>query len=216
MIFGGLIARIGASVLFGRVKKIAEAVPKQVWIGLAVVIAVAIAVVVHQRHANAQLEASYSAGVQAEKTRLEKELADARAEAKRWREQYEQKSDALSALERTRHEEALRSNAALADALRLRGPGRAATCPGSSGAAGLSVTAGNDGAPVGQSDVEGRSVPSGDWAAVPWGWLVQRAEQCDADRDEVIRWRSWYPAQRNLYETERNNLSTKQKSDNHR
>jgi hypothetical protein len=35
-------------------------------------------------------------------------------------------------------------------------------------------------------------VPPDDLAAVPWPWLVQRAEQADLNRQEVLTWREWY------------------------
>jgi hypothetical protein len=31
-----------------------------------------------------------------------------------------------------------------------------------------------------------------DLAAVPWQWLVQRSEQADLNRQEVLSWREWY------------------------
>lgn len=70
---------------------------------------------------------------------------------------------------------------------RVLGPGKAGLwCPDPAGPAG-----GRD-APAAERDDGGYRLPSPDRAAVPWGWLVSRAQQCDLDRAEVIAWRTWH------------------------
>lgn len=89
---------------------------------------------------------------------------------------------------RSRNDEENRRIARDAGALRLRGPGKAA-CP-----AGARLPSGSGGyiSPGGLGDAAGSQVPDRDRAAVPWGWLVDRAEEHDADRAEVVTWREWY------------------------
>jgi hypothetical protein len=86
---------------------------------------------------------------------------------------------------RNRTDEENRSIAGDADALRVSGPGKAA-CRSAPAASGEHEPAsGNGNAP-------GPQVPPDDSAAVPWGWLVQRAEEHDLNRAEVLAWREWY------------------------
>lgn len=200
MIFGGLIARIGASVLFGRVKNIVAKVPRWVWLTLAVVIALLAAVLVHQHYAQKRIDAAYAQG----KADANKQWAEAfesmRKTSEAWKQRYETKSDALTNLERTRHEETLRANAARADDLRLHGPGRAsaAYCRPGNDPRLSGLPGGQDGTPA-QPDAPGPQVPSGDgFAIVPWSWLVQRAEEHDALLSEVTTSRRWHTEQEAL------------------
>lgn len=62
-----------------------------------------------------------------------------------------------------------------ADAVRLRGPGKAA-CPGHPG---LPTVPGGHEQAASSATNAGPQVPPGDWAAVPWDWLVQVVEEHD-------------------------------------
>ena len=86
---------------------------------------------------------------------------------------------------RNRADEENRSIAGYADALRVSGPGKAACRPGPAAASEHEPGSGNGNAP-------GPQVPSDDRAAVPWGWLTDRAEEHDLNRAEVLAWREWY------------------------
>jgi hypothetical protein len=72
-----------------------------------------------------------------------------------------------------------------ADAIRVSGPGKAAC------RANPTRTGGHDKA-GGSGDATGSQVPADDRAAVPWPWLVAKAEQADLNRAEVLTWREWY------------------------
>jgi hypothetical protein len=72
-----------------------------------------------------------------------------------------------------------------ADTLRLRGPGKA-VCPPVSTAPSEHQQA----AP--KPDVTGPSLPPDERAAVPWNWLVQRAQEHDELLNEVQAWRDWH------------------------
>jgi len=86
---------------------------------------------------------------------------------------------------RDRTDEENRRIAGDAGTLRLRGPGKA-VCP--------SVSTGSrehqQAAP--KPDVAGPSLPTDDRAAVPWDWLVQRAQEHDELLNENKAWRDWH------------------------
>jgi hypothetical protein len=72
-----------------------------------------------------------------------------------------------------------------AGGMRLSGPGKA-RCPG------IPAGTGRPEAQPRKPDAPGPEVPPDERAAVPWQWLVNRAEQCDLNRNEVISWREWH------------------------
>lgn len=103
----------------------------------------------------------------------------------------------ISDFERQLHDQAIRRNADAANDLRLRGPGRAAapicranldTGPGT-GPSGPAGSAPDRDAPRPEMPADGGQ------AIVPWGWLVQRAQEHDDLLSEVTTWRRWYPQQ---------------------
>jgi hypothetical protein len=71
-----------------------------------------------------------------------------------------------------------------ADTLRLRGPGKA-VCPA------LPSSPSNGEGPA-KPDVAGPSLPPDDRAAVPWGWLTDRAQEHDELLNENKAWRDWH------------------------
>ena len=149
-------------------------IPRSVWIALAVLALVGLGVFAHQRSVKAYGEERYAAGVADEKARAQ-EAARKQAEkdektVRKLKEQHREEIDRISRD---------------ADALRLRGPGKARCRPAPIAASGR-----DEG--HGEPDVAGPEVPPDDRAAVPWGWLVQRAEQFDANRAEVLAWREWH------------------------
>lgn len=93
--------------------------------------------------------------------------------------------DKLSADFRRLNDEENRRIAGDAQSLRVSGPGKA-TCHAPPAAA----SGHEEGR--GKPDAPGPQVPSADSAAVPWPWLVTRAEQADLNRAEVLAWREWY------------------------
>lgn len=159
-------------------------IPRAAWIALAVIAILLVGSCVHKRKVKAFGEERYAAGVNAEGERIA-----AKAEA------LKRKADALSrkisnAL-KEKNDEENRAIASNADALRLSGAGKAA-CPRS---AGVPSAPGRSEPANGRSDVAGPEMPSGDFAAVPWGWLVDSAERCDLNRAEVLTWREWHKQQ---------------------
>jgi hypothetical protein len=99
--------------------------------------------------------------------------------------QLEAKANAVADKIRSKTDEAARTIAADADVIRVSGPGKARACP-------VPAASGRREPAGGGSDAAGPEMPSDDRAAVPWQWLVQRAEQCDLNRNEVLAWREWH------------------------
>lgn len=128
-----------------------------------------------------KLERVHSSKLQARVTGLTAQLdkidRDAREAAKNGK--------AISDDIRKRTDEENRRTHSDGDALRLSGPGKA-VCPSAP------ASPGGHEPQSGKPDAAGPQVPTGDSAAVPWPWLVQRAEQADLNRSEVIAWREWY------------------------
>ena len=121
---------------------------------------------------------------------------------------FNQQSATLSSQIGARHEQELRSLAARADALRLHGPGRAAaTCSRPGDSAGLPSPARLDEPPgVAAHDGVAGLPDETPMAIVPWPDLVQRSEDADADRAEVIAWRDWFEKNRKAWDEYREKL----------
>lgn len=92
----------------------------------------------------------------------------------------------ISAQLRKANDEESRAIHGDAGTLRLSGPGRAVCRPVAPAAPGGRV------APVAKPDAAGPALPPDDSAAVPWSWLVDRAEEHDELLAEVKAWRQWH------------------------
>lgn len=157
-----------------------KSVPWQVWVAIAVVIASFFAVRWHSGQIKAYGTERFQAGRNyrdSEILALQKELDAKNAE--------------LAAELRRKHDEAARSIARDADALRLHGPGKAA-CSGP--AFTPARTAGHEQS-GGAGDAAVDEVPDGARAALialPFPGAVAFAEQHDAFRLEALAWREWH------------------------
>ena len=121
----------------------------------------------------------------AHSSKVEKRAQYYQSEIRRITAEFEAESARIAAELRRKHDEEVRRIASGADGLRVSGPGRAsASCP--------PATPGGLGPSSGTGNVAGPQVPPGDGATVPWGWLVNRAEQADLNRAEVLAWREWH------------------------
>lgn len=121
------------------------------------------------------------------------------ASAINWRKQVEEGQTIITELIKDKADAEDRLNAALADSLRLRGPGRATALCRPRGSAGLPASAGGPVAPGGPGDAPLAPVPDDEpMAVLPWRDLVARAEDADRNRTEVMAWRAWYPKQAEL------------------
>lgn len=163
---------------------ILKRIPRGAWIALAVIAILALGTCAHKRSVKKFGDERYAAGVKAEGERIAKKAAEIKAKA-------DAASSKITEHLRKKHDEKVVVITRSADTLRLSGAGKAA-CPRGpvvSGSPGRSEPASRG------SDAAGPEVPSGDSAAVPWGWLVDRAEKCDLNRVEVLTWRDWYAKQ---------------------
>jgi hypothetical protein len=163
-----------------------KGLPRWVYIALAVAALIGAGVFFHGRAVKRTFDNGFKAGV------LANEKSHADAEAK-----LASKQAAITAPIRKQNDETNARIAGDADDLRLRGPGKARASCQPSAAAGQPGAAGHelpDAAGSGAAAADGLS----DFAAVPWGWLVGRAEQADLDRAEVLAWRTWYARQAEL------------------
>lgn len=156
-------------------------IPRGVWIAAAVIAILALGSCVHSRKVKAFGEERFAAGVAHEQARITAKAKKLEAEAV-----------ALASKLRSQNNAENRRIAGVADALRVRGAGKAACINPATPGAGRRV------APTGNANASGPQVPTGDreslseLAAVPWPWLVDRAEQCDLNRAEVETWRAWH------------------------
>lgn len=193
---GGLLARFALTRVGGFIGRI----PRWAWIALAVVVIVVAGNWYHGKKVDAQYKAAYAAGKADEAKRWQIAFDKMQDAADKWKANYEAKAEELSTERRKRHDETLRRNSAIADALRLRGPGAASAsrCRPLNNS-GLSNGPGQSGSSPSRPDAPGPSVPAdGGDAIVPWSWLVKRAEEHDELLSEANTWRTWYPEQAEL------------------
>lgn len=169
-------------------------VPRWVWIALAAVAVLTAGVVWHKHRAHAAIQAA----VKAEDAVWVQRLADERKRAVAARSEAEAAHAAMSDMERKQHEQVIRSNAAAASALLVRGAGAARCRPLDNPGAATSPGGHNQSAPI--TDAARSQMPTGDWALVPWDWLVKRAQEHDDVLDEDRTWRTNDAHQREAWE----------------
>lgn len=170
-------------------KKMLGKVPWQVYAVIALVIAAGVGSCIHKGKVKKFGEERYVAGFIAGEEKVRKETLVAQQEvAKR------EAAVAAKLREIVNAENARISQRA--DDLRLRGAG-AAACPRPA----TTSTAASEHSPAAaEADAAGAGVLTGDWAAVPWGWLVTRAEEHDKCIIEAQAWRDQRAAAQRAYE----------------
>lgn len=206
--FGGIIARLGLSLVFGRLKERLSAVPAWVWKTLAVVILLGLAVWAHQHYANKRINEAYALGWKQANDDRDKQDAQAAKLAEELGKAQDGNAKGISDEERKKNDAANGRDAARAADLRLHGPGRASavSCGPVSGP-GLPASAGGHDAPNGTVDARVAGVPAdAGLAVVPWADLVEFAKLYDANRNEVNSWRAWHPKQAQQVEEYRRSL----------
>lgn len=161
-------------------------VPKWAWYAIAGALLLAGAVIWH----HGKVKSHDTAVIAARDAYWNERIAAVAKQAAALRVKAEAAQSAISTDVRNRNVQANRDIAAAADALRLSGPGASRCRPVDHS----SLPAGASGpvAPGGASSGAGPQVPADDFAAVPWGWLTDSAEQADLNRAEVLSWREWY------------------------
>jgi hypothetical protein len=184
----------------GRAATAAGRVPPKAWIALAVVIALTGSYFLHRHFVHSFKVEIQRAQMAADNDHWKKKLAAARTDALNWKQHYEQAQTKQADKERTRHEQVLRDNAAISSALRLRGPGAATShCRPSNHTSAIS-SAGGSRTPPSAARPAPAQVSTGDWATVPWNWLVTVLTQHDDVTDEARAWRNDKAKQNELYQ----------------
>jgi hypothetical protein len=194
-----MFAAIGLAWKLGGFRGVFKMIPRSVWIGLAVVIAVIGLVLLHQHKVH-----SFEATIRADERSLanaewQKKFDTMRKNALDWKGKYETASGQLATARRNSYEEGLRSDAARAGSLLNNGPG-AARCgqvnyPGASASAsGRNAVSRPLDSGLGGMPSEGGSA----LIALPYNDFISVARQCDANRSESLTWRSHDSEQRAL------------------
>lgn len=190
----GLVGSIALGGIVGKAKSVLGSIPWQIWAVIAGVALLGVGSCVHGHKVKAFGKAQFSAGRAAADADWEKALDKAHADALAWKAKAEANAAAISKEIGERHEATLRADTARANDLRLRGPGKA-SCSGPVHNPGISASPSGHQQAGGRTDAPSSEVPPGDWAAVPWHYLVDQAQLCDANRSEAISWRDWYAKQ---------------------
>lgn len=186
--FSALLSKLGVGALLG-------ALPKQVWLSLGVALLLVLGVVWHSGKVRSAKEEAYTQGLRQADQEWSRRLELMREEAHQWRQQAEEAQARAAEQEKLRHAADLVAGADRAIALRMLGSGKANTCSRDERGSQVSSAPSRPG-PAKPTDAAGAGVPAaGRDALVPWGWLVDRAEQCDQYRSEIQAWRNWYNEQ---------------------
>lgn len=173
-------------------------VPRGVWFGVAGAALLSLGTCAHQRSVKQHYTEAYKAGEAAADAKWQKAFDEMEAAVSQWKTEYEAQTKGLSDELEARYNENARLNRKLADALRLRGPGRAASC-GPLRDPGAAALPRNNNAPA-EPDAPGPGLPEQDRAIVPWGWLVTRSEEHDDMLEELKARREWDGRVRELHE----------------
>lgn len=195
--------------VWGWIKRLLAAIPPKVaWATLAV--AALVGLVVWHNHSIAK---AYDRGRAEERVSRDAQWQSAFNQmhegAVIWKDNYEREAARSAELTGAIHAQNLRNNAALADALRLRGPGKAAAaCHRSGSDTGLSPAPGGPDAPAAGQLPELAGLPDqhGPFAALPWPELIEWGRSADDNAAEVKAWRDWYKKQRALHDDAVNRL----------
>lgn len=202
-----LALRIFAPGVWAMLSGIAQAISPKVWLVIAALAALGGAWWWHTSTVSAAYNKGYAQASVERDAAWRGAFDKMNAAAQGWRDNFEQRGAQIAAEIGARHAQELRANAALADALRLRGPGRAAACLNPGGGAGLAPGSGGHDAPGGAADAGMAGLPDETpMAIVPWPDLIQRSEDADADRAEVKAWREWYARTKDEWEEYRAKL----------
>lgn len=161
-----------------KAKSIAGSIPRGVWIALAVVAILLLGTCAHKKAVTKAYDAYYAQGKADEGQRIAAKALNIAA-----------KATLISTKLRSKSDETNRRIAGDADAIRLRGPGKASCLnPATPRASGRQ--------PAGRpADAAVDQVPSGEGLeliGVPFPDFVGAAERCDLNRAEVLTWREWH------------------------
>jgi hypothetical protein len=190
-----MIAWIGAflakSVLMqSPIGKLLKNVPVPVWKVLAIAAAILGLVLLHQHVAHKAIADAKAEQKAADDAAFVRQLAQARAEALNWKGRAEQAGQAIAKLNKEKHDAETRSHAVAAQSLLVRGPRAAAGHCGPVDRTGPGAGSDRHDDAASNPDAAGSQMPAGNWALVPWDWLVSRALEHDDLLSEALTWRT--------------------------
>lgn len=168
------------TLLLGKLKNM----PWQVWLAIGLFVLVGVGACVHGKQVK-----THDKQVIAKNDKLWQDKLDkAHLEALSWKNQVEKKQDQINSILAEKHNAETTRIAAVADNERLLGPG-AASCRQRNNS---SLSGPTDPTHTTTStDASRPPVPAVDLAAVPWPWLVTRAQQfdqCQSDLKTMFDW----------------------------
>lgn len=207
---GMIAAKIGESVLLGKLKSTATKIPSWIWWTIAGIIS-AIALIWLHSFLSSNFEQRIRLDQQQKDDAVwNQKLAVVAKSATNWRNQFEAASGQLTDSRRNSNEEALLSGTAHAGSLLTQGSGAAHCGSISAPPAATSSSSGHE--PANGTISSGLDpVPSGqrpDLIAMPFNDLVSVGQLCDANRSEVNTWRADHSEQENLYNQLRNTVQS--------
>lgn len=207
--FGAIAAKIGESLLLGKLKSTITKVPAWFWWTIAGIVTAILLIWLHSFLTN-----NFEQRIRLDQQQKDDAIWNAKLNtvaktADAWRTQYEVASLQLSNSRRNSNEEALLNGSAHAGSLLSQGSGAAhcgsinPTSPAnsSSGHEPTSGTISSGLDPVSQGQRP-------DLIAVPYNDFVTVGQSCDANRSEVNTWRADHSEQENLYNQLRNTVQS--------
>lgn len=177
----GLVAGIGAKAALGAAGARLKQISPRTWLVIGCALAALLGALWALHWYHGQIKAAEKRGSDAAYSNIAKQARELTGKANALNAK-------LAAQMRSKNDEEAAAIRSDAGAVLVRGPGAARCAP----VAGLAGTSGRSVAAGGKPDAAGSQVPPDDRAAVPWPWLVDRAEQADLNRSEAIAWRDWY------------------------
>ena len=155
---------------------------------------------VHRHIAHHALDKAKAEQLAADTARFNGQLARAHADALAWRDKAAAEAAKIVQLEKENLDAETRAHAAAADALLVRGPGAAASRCRPGDPAAVPGSAGGHDSAAAAGTPAGPEVSAGDWATVPWDWLVGVVREHDDLRSEALTWRSDHARQSTLWD----------------
>jgi hypothetical protein len=177
-----MIAKLGLNLLFGRVAGVVKRIPPKAWLYIAIAVAVVAGFLWHQHAAHSALKKADAAG-------YVRAMGDVEKRALKLKAKMDAVTAKISNQERKRNEEAHRRIDRSADALLVRGPGKAVCSVRSQPSASPNPAPG-----AGQVAGGLDQMPNGggsDLIALPFTGTVKfarQADHCEADLASVWSW----------------------------
>lgn len=179
----GLVGSIALGSIAGKAGRAVKAIPPRAWLWIALAAALFVGFLIHQHKVKALAEERYATG-------FKTGYAAAREDTRQAQAEREKIGDIIARKIKEQNDETVLAINRLGDSLRVRGPGKASAhcAPVSPGASGYKPASGSGDVAVDRLSDQERI----DLIALPFGELIDKAEQCDMNLAEVNAWREWH------------------------